>query len=95
MNKAQILFKIELPLALPSIVGGFRMSTIYIINWATLAGLIGAGGLGDLIWTGLATYENNFIITGALLAAIMAMVFGAMIGAVQNVLTPRGLKVGR
>ena len=95
MSKIQILFKVELPLALPSIVGGFRMSTIYIINWATLAGLVGAGGLGDLIWTGLATYENNFILTGALLAAIMAMLFGAIIGGVQNIMTPRGLKVGR
>ncbi len=95
MNSAQILFKVELPLALPSIVGGFRMSTIYIINWATLAGLVGAGGLGDLIWTGLATYENNFILTGALLAAVLAMVFGALIGRIQDLLTPRGLKIGR
>lgn len=95
MSNAQILFKIELPLALPSIIGGFRISTIYIISWATLAGLVGAGGLGDLIWTGLATYNNNFILAGAILAAVMALIFGAVIGAVQNVLTPRGLKVGR
>jgi osmoprotectant transport system permease protein len=94
-SKIQTLFKIELPLALPSIAVGFRMSVIYIISWATLAGLIGAGGLGDLIWTGLATYENNFIITGAVLAALLAIVFGAIIGAIQNLLTPRGLKVGR
>ncbi len=95
MSNPQILFKIELPLALPSIVNGFRISTIYIVNWATLAGLVGAGGLGDLIWTGLATYENNFILTGAILAAIMAMALGALIGAVQKLLTPRGMRVGR
>lgn len=93
MNKFQILFKVELPLAMPSIIGGFRMSTIYIINWATLAGLVGAGGLGDLIWTGLATYENKFILTGAILSAIMAMVFGILLSVVQKMLTPRGLKV--
>jgi osmoprotectant transport system permease protein len=95
MSKSQILFKIELPLALPTIAVGFRMSVIYIISWATLAGLIGAGGLGDLIWTGLATYENNFIIVGAVLAAILAIVFGAIIDGIQSLLTPRGLKAGR
>lgn len=94
MNKAQILFKIELPLALPSIITGFRISTVYTVNWATLAGLVGAGGLGDLIWTGLATYENKFIITGAVLAAVMVTVFGALIGAAEKLLTPRGLKAG-
>lgn len=95
MSNMQILFKIELPLALPSILSGFRISTIYIVNWATLAGLVGAGGLGDLIWTGLATYDNNFILAGAILSAIMAMVLGALISAFQTLVTPRGLKVGR
>lgn len=95
MNPAQVLFKIKLPLALPSIIGGIRLSTIYIINWATLAGLIGAGGLGDLIWTGLATYENNYILSGAVLSAVMAIVFGALLNILQNLLTPKGLKIGR
>ena len=93
MSKSQILFKIELPLAMPVIISGFRMSTIYIINWATLAGLVGAGGLGDLIWTGLATYENKFILTGAILAAMLAMVFGALLNVAQKILTPRGLRI--
>ena len=95
MSKIQILFKIEIPLALPSIAVGFRMSVIYIISWATLAGLIGAGGLGDLIWTGLATYENNYIIIGAVLAAVLAIVLGSVIEGIQGLLTPRGMKVGR
>ncbi len=95
MSNIQTLLKVELPLALPSIVGGLRMSVIYIISWATLAGLVGAGGLGDLIWTGLATYENNFILTGAILAAVMALASGALIGLLQNIMTPRGLKVRR
>lgn len=95
MSKIQILFKIEIPLALPSIAVGFRMSVIYIISWATLAGLIGAGGLGDLIWTGLATYENNYIIVGAVLAAVLAIVLGSVIEGIQGLLTPRGMKVGR
>jgi len=95
MNKHQILFKVKLPLALPSIIGGTRLSTIYIVSWATLAGLIGAGGLGDLIWTGLATYENRYILAGAIPAALLAIILGALISLIQSVLTPRGLKKGK
>jgi osmoprotectant transport system permease protein len=69
--------QVELPLALPSIIGGLRLSTVYIISWATLAGLIGAGRLGDLIWTGLATYVNRLILAGAVPSAVMAIVVSA------------------
>ncbi|NLF77838.1 MAG: ABC transporter permease [Chloroflexi bacterium] len=95
MTDMQILFKVELPLALPSIVGGIRISTVYIVSWATLAGLIGAGGLGDLIWTGLSTYNTSYILAGAIPSAIMAFVFSGAIGYLQQLLTPRGLKGGR
>lgn len=92
MTDMQMLFKVELPLALPSIIGGLRLSTVYIISWATLAGLIGAGGLGDLIWTGLSTYEKNFILAGALPAALLAIIFGGIISFVKEKLTPPGLR---
>jgi osmoprotectant transport system permease protein len=59
MTNLQILFQVELPLSMPSIVSGIRISAVYIVSWATLAGLIGAGGLGDLIWTGLSTYNTG------------------------------------
>ena len=92
MTGMQALFKVELPLALPSIIGGIRISTVYIVSWATLAGLIGAGGLGDLIWTGLSTYNTNFILAGAIPSAVIAAVFSILIGLLQQVMTPRGLK---
>jgi len=92
MTSTQILFKVELPLAMPSIVSGIRISTVYIVSWATLAGLIGAGGLGDLIWTGLSTYNTNFILAGAIPSAILAFLFSGAIGLLQRVLTPRGLR---
>lgn len=90
MTDAQILYKVELPLALPSIIGGIRISTVYIVSWATLAGLIGAGGLGDLIWTGLATYNTGYILAGAIPSAILAFVLSGLIGLLQRALTPRG-----
>lgn len=95
MTNMQILYQVELPLALPSIIGGIRISTVYIVSWATLAALIGAGGLGDLIWTGLSTYNSGYILAGAIPSAVMAFVFSGLIGLLQRALTPRGLKGGR
>jgi len=92
MTSSQLLFKVQLPLALPSIISGIRISTVYIVSWAALAALIGAGGLGDLIWTGLSTYNTNYILAGAIPSAILAFLFSGLIGAVQRLATPRGLK---
>lgn len=92
MTGGQLLLRVELPLALPSIVSGIRISTVYIVSWATLAGLIGAGGLGDLIWTGLSTYNTNYILAGAVPSALLAFAFSGLIGLLQRALTPRGLR---
>lgn len=92
MTNLQILYEVELPLALPSIISGIRISTVYIVSWATLAGLIGAGGLGDLIWTGLSNYNSRYILAGAIPSAILAFILSALIGLLQRLLTPRGLK---
>lgn len=95
MSGNQILFKVELPLSMPAIIGGLRLSTVYIISWATLAGMIGAGGLGDMIWTGLSSYETKYILAGAIPAAILALVTSALIGFIQRAITPKGLRVRR
>lgn len=92
MTSTQTLFKVELPLALSSIISGIRISTVYIVSWATLAGLIGAGGLGDLIWTGLSTYNTNYILAGAIPSAILAFLLSGLIEILQKLFTPRGLK---
>lgn len=92
MTNMQTLFKVELPIALPTIISGIRLSTVYIVSWATLAGLIGAGGLGDLIWTGLSTCNTDYILAGAIPSAILAFVFSGLIGLLQKILTPRGLR---
>ncbi len=92
MTSAQLLFRVQLPLAMPSIISGIRISTVYIVSWAALAGLIGAGGLGDLIWTGLSTYNTNYILAGAIPSAILAFLFSGIIGGVQRLATPRVLR---
>lgn len=73
-NRRQMLIQIQLPLAFPYIMSGIRVTTVYIISWATLATLIGAGGLGQLIFAGMGTNKKELIFTGAVLAVILALV---------------------
>lgn len=72
-NRRQQLIQIQLPLAFPYIMSGIRVTTVYIISWATLATLIGAGGLGQLIFAGMGTNRKELIFTGAILAVILAL----------------------
>ena len=62
----QSLLRVELPLALPTIIGGLRMSTVYTVSWAVLASMIGLGGLGDFIYAGLSSNDNALILLGAI-----------------------------
>ena len=91
MSPLQILIKIELPLAMPNIFVGLRLSTIYTVSWAVLAAMIGLGGLGDFIYRGVGTNNNMLILTGASPAAILALSLGALVDWIQKRLTPRGL----
>lgn len=89
MSDMQILFKVQIPIAIPTIIAGIRLSTIYIISWTTLAALIGAGGLGDLIWTGLACADTNMILSGAIPASLMAILSGFLFDWIQKGLVNR------
>jgi len=73
MSQIQMLRLVQLPLAMPSIITGIRLSAIYIISWATLAAFIGGGGLGDLIWMGLQTYNFNMVLCGAVPATLLSL----------------------
>lgn len=93
MSQRQVLSKVEIPLALPAIIAGIRLSVVYIISWATLAALIGAGGLGDLIWTGLSSYDSNMILAGAIPASVLAVAAGLLIDLLHRAVTPRSMRV--
>ncbi|SFM13184.1 osmoprotectant transport system permease protein [Gracilibacillus orientalis] len=67
------LFKVELPAAMPYVMSGIRVTTVYIISWTTLAALIGAGGLGDLILAGIGYNDKQMIFTGTILAIVIAL----------------------
>ena len=94
MTEMQALWQVELPLASAEIIAGLRMSTIYTVSWAVLAAMIGLGGLGDFIYQGTTSNNNILILLGAIPAAILAIILGALIDFVQKKITPRGLKGG-
>ena len=92
MSVFQTLLKVELPLAMPTIIAGVRMAAIYTVSWAVLAAMIGLKGLGDFVYQGVASNNNALILLGAIPAAILAVVFGAAIDRLQRKVTPRGLR---
>ncbi len=94
MSAIQSIFRVELPLAMPTIIAGLRMSAIYTVSWTVLASMIGLGGLGDFIYQGTASNNNTLILLGAIPAAILAILIGALIDLLQKRVTPRGLRKG-
>ncbi len=92
MTRAQILRKIELPLAFPVIMAGIRTSTVIVIGIATLATFVGAGGLGDVIMRGLAVQNSALTLLGAIPAAILAIITDFILKRIENWVTPKGLR---
>ncbi len=92
MSRLQALTKVELPLAMPTIVAGLRMSAVYTVSWAVLAAMIGQGGLGEFVYQGTNSNNNTLILLGAIPAALLAIAIGALIDLLQKRVTPRGLR---
>lgn len=92
-TKWQMLWMIELPLALKVIVAGVRSALVMTIGFATLAALIGAGGLGQLIMQGLGMADNAIVLAGTIPAVIMAFLAEFLMGRLERLLTPKGLRV--
>ena len=92
MSDWGILFRVELPMAVHSIIGGIRMSTVYTVSWAVLAAMIGQGGLGDFIYTGIDSNVQLYIVIGAVPAAIMAILLGFLIDKIQYYASPKYMR---
>src|SRR6195952_5041075 len=84
MNKWQVLFKVELPLAMPVILAGIRTATVINVGVATLASYIAAGGLGEFIFGGISLNNTNMILAGAIPAAALAILFDFLLSRLQN-----------
>ena len=89
LTPSQVLRRVEWPLALPSIVSGLRVAVVIGVGTATIASAIGAGGLGDYIFRGLAMVDGTVILAGALPAALLAIVADAILALAGRMATPR------
>lgn len=92
MNPNQILIKIELPNSMPVIMGGIRTATALIVGTAPLAFLIGAGGLGFWIFTGINLMDTGIMMAGAVPVALIAMLFDYLLGILENIVVSRGIQ---
>lgn len=84
LTDSQRLFKVELPLATPFIVAGLRTATVTCIGIATIAAAVGAGGLGELIFRGVASVDNRLVLAGAIPAALLALAADAALGSLER-----------
>jgi len=89
LTDRQLLFQVELPLAVSVILSGVRVAVVVSIGLATIAAAIGAGGLGEFIFRGLAMVNNELILAGAIPAAILALSADFGLGWVERRLRPR------
>jgi osmoprotectant transport system permease protein len=92
MTETQILFRIQLPLAFPVMMAGIRTSTVINVGTATLAAFIGAGGLGEFIFLGISRSMDALVLIGAVPAALLALLLDFVLGRLQRLVTPKGLK---
>ena len=89
MTNRQLLWQVELPLSLSVIIAGLRVALVLSIGIATIAAAIGAGGLGEFIFRGLAMVNNSVILAGAVPAAVLAITADASLGWLEKRLSPR------
>ncbi|MBC8060481.1 MAG: ABC transporter permease subunit [Clostridiaceae bacterium] len=92
MTNGQILKIVQLPLALPIIMTGIRISAVTAVGLMTIAAFIGAGGLGYLVFSGVQMVDNNMILAGAIPACILALVMDFIVGKIEKGVTPPGIK---
>lgn len=91
MTGGQLLLRVELPLAMPTIIAGVRVATVLTVGIATIAAAIGAGGLGEYIFRGLAMVNNQLILAGAIPAAVLALAADFGLELIERRLRPRGV----
>ena len=88
MTDGEVLAHVELPLGTPFILAGIRIATVTAIGVATIAAAVGAGGLGELIFRGLAMVNNELILAGAVPAALLALIADFVLGEIEKRLHP-------
>jgi osmoprotectant transport system permease protein len=91
LSRTTVLLRVELPLAVPVMLAGLRVALILNVGSATLATFTNAGGLGDLINTGIVLNRTTILLTGSVLTALLALTIDWLVSLAETVLRPRGL----
>ncbi|HEX5856943.1 MAG TPA: ABC transporter permease subunit [Microbacterium sp.] len=95
MTPWQVLWRVEVPLGLPLLVGGLRSATLQVVATVTLAAYVNLGGLGQYIFRGLDLRRYDEILGGAILVAALALVLDGVFALLQRASVPRGIRVGQ
>jgi osmoprotectant transport system permease protein len=88
MTDGQVLWRVELPLSMPTVIAGVRVATVLTIGIATIAAAVGAGGLGEFIFRGLAMVDDRVILAGAIPAALLALAADFLLTLLERRLRP-------
>ncbi len=95
MSPGQIMIQVEIPLAIPTIMGGVRIAAVTGIGIATIATLIGAGGLGTIIYQGLGMSNQAMVLSGAIFSAVLALAVDFILGRLERAMTSKGILISR
>lgn len=95
MTELQIVTRVELPLALPTIIGGIRATVLQVVATATLAAYVGASSLGSPVFLGLKTRDYGMMLGGSLLVIVLALVLDGLFAVVQRLVVPAGVRASR
>jgi osmoprotectant transport system permease protein len=93
MSRRQILSQIKIPLSVPVIMAGIRNAVVLGVSVATFASLVGAGGLGSLIFSGISRTNLKMVVVGALLVSLLGILINYLFLTLEDTLTPEGLKI--
>ena len=93
ITERQILARIEIPLALPVMVGGLRIASLQVIATATLGAILSGGGLGRYILDGISRNDDGMLLAGVLLVTLLALGTDVLLAALQRYLTPPGVRI--
>ena len=89
MNSFQLIMRVQLPLAMPVLIAGVRLSGTYVLAWATIASYIGAGGMGDFIFAGLNNYNIPLIFAGTVSITLLTLIVDYLFEILEKRVTPK------
>jgi osmoprotectant transport system permease protein len=95
MSDRQLLLKIKLPMGIPVIMAGLRQAIVMNIGIAAIGSYIGAGGLGQPIFRGIANYRTDLILIGAFCVSALAILVDFLMAGLEKLVTPRGIRIRR